>query len=182
MKYNCIYCYNKYESEERDILCWCNFSLNKISDKNNTRYKIYNLLKNKPWIDLFVKEKFPKPIYKTKKNINWEINYYKKLNRTKFMICPIGNGLETYRFYDSLYSGAIPIVVKEGILYDKFKDLPVLILEKIEDFGLLTEEYLNEQYDILSKKFKEYQPLLDMNFWLKNIVIIKIRMIGVIKI
>ena len=89
---------------------------------------------------------------KTENHKEWVENFYKTLNQCKFVICPRGNGLETYRFYDSLYSGAIPIVVKEGILYDKFKDLPVLILEKIEDFGLLTEDYLNKQYDILSKK------------------------------
>jgi hypothetical protein len=167
---NSIYCYNKFKSNDKTILCWCNFSLRKVSDENNTRHKIYNMLKNKTWITFNVQKTFPEDSFKNNNNFQeWEFNYYKNLNKTKFMICPLGNGLETYRFYDSIYSGAIPIVVKEGILYDKFKDFPILFLNSIDDFSTLTEEYLIQQYEIISKKFRSYQRLLDMNYWLENI-------------
>ena len=161
-----VQCYNKFNSTDKNILCWCNFSLKKNKDKECTRNKIIEILKDKSWINFNIETNFKKSKINNKK---WNENYYKQLNKTKFMICPKGNALETYRFYDSLYSGVIPIVVKEGNLYDKFKDLPILFLNKIDDFNSLTEDYLNQQYHQLSKEFKSYQRLLDMNYWLENI-------------
>lgn len=42
----------------------------------------------------------------------WYLNqYYENLWRCKYVACPRGNGLDTYRFYESLHSYAIPITL-----------------------------------------------------------------------
>ena len=144
--------YNKFSSKKKKILCLSNFS----KKTHPLRRRFYKKIKHKKWIT------------KQMKKINIE-HFYKQLNQCKFVICPRGNGLETYRFYDTLYSGAIPIVLKENILYDKFKTLPVLILDTLEDLKNMTPQFLDEQYKLLSKKHQSYQRLLDMDYWLKNI-------------
>ena len=55
--------------------------------------------------------------------------------------------------YDTIYAGAIPIVVRTN--YHKlpfFENVPILFLEKEEDYKNLTEDFLNKEYDILIKK------------------------------
>ena len=101
--------YNKFNSKKKNILCLLNFTV-----RSGIRKDIYNSLKDKNFITQQIKKIDAK-------------HFYKQLNQCKFVICPRGCGLESYRFYDTLYSGAIPIVLKEKNLYDKFKNLPILI-------------------------------------------------------
>jgi hypothetical protein len=80
-------------------------------------------------------------------------NYYETISKSKFMICPRGCGLDTYRMWDCLYLGCIPIVVKyEG--YKDFEDLPILFIDKWEDYLKLNENYLNNKYN----------EIIDLNF------------------
>ena len=153
--------YNRFKTKEKPILCWCSFEVQRCG--NSKRRIIYNHLKNKEWVKFNISDK----THKIKEKVDFE-KYIKYLNKTKFMICPRGNGLETYRFYDSIYSGVIPIVINENVIYDKYKNLPILFLNDASDFEKITKEYLDEQYKILSKKFKTYHPILDINFWFKN--------------
>lgn len=48
--------------------------------------------------------------------------FFKMLKRSKYVICPIGFGLDTHRFYEAAYMGARPVVVHSGLddLYRKF--------------------------------------------------------------
>ncbi len=48
------------------------------------------------------------------KNVNYE-NYLKELSNCYFCLCPRGNGIDTHRFWESLYLGVIPIVIIESI-------------------------------------------------------------------
>ena len=46
-------------------------------------------------------------------------NHLDMLLETVFALCPRGNNFETFRFYEALESGAIPVVVKGSSLeYD----------------------------------------------------------------
>ena len=49
-------------------------------------------------------------------------NYLLMLRRTKFVICPMGMGLDTHRVYEAAYMGARPVVIHSGLdnLYRKF--------------------------------------------------------------
>ena len=74
------------------------------------------------------------------------------------MICPRGCGLDTYRMWDCLYFGCIPIVVKyDG--YDDFNDMPILFVDKWEDYLNLTEEYLTNKWKEMLEKSYNYDKL-----------------------
>lgn len=86
-------------------------------------------------------------------------SYKNKLCRSKFCICPPGNGSDTYRFWEALYNKSIPIVLNWPI-HRSFTDLPILIVNDWKDINeqLLNETYAKYQdiewnYDKLSLKY-----------------------------
>jgi hypothetical protein len=147
------------KNENRDILCYCNYSLNTHPD----RKYIYNILKNKKFITIENMGTF----------LNYSISrdeFFTKLGRSKFTICPRGNAIDTFRFYDSIYSGSIPIVVKTHFHnLDIFNNVPILFLETIEDYNNLTEIYLEAKYTELSEKRKDFYENFDFNVFINKI-------------
>jgi hypothetical protein len=137
-----------FNNNKRDILCYCNFSLNTHIDRKT----IYNMVKCLPFVTIENMGVFLK--YTISRD-----NFFGQLGRSKFTICPRGAALDTFRFYDSLYSGSIPIVIRQNFHQaDFFNDLPILFLDKIEDFGLLTKEWLEKQYlELVEKKPNIYK-------------------------
>jgi hypothetical protein len=153
----------------RNILCYYNCSIppKSIHWYGRIRAYIYDSLIDKKFIsyenvDLVNLRQFGNQEF---------LNYYKKIAHSKFMICPRGCGLDTYRLWDCLYLGCIPIVVKyEG--YSEFEDLPILFIDKWEDYLALTEEYLNVKYlEMLDKKYN-YEKLKFS--WWENSILSKI--------
>ena len=91
-------------------------------------------------------------------------DYIEDMRSHKFVMCPRGNGIDTYRFWESLYLGVIP-VVKDCINIDFYKDLPITIINEYSD---ITREFLESEY-------KRHTPLswegsqLDLNYWMTTI-------------
>lgn len=50
-------------------------------------------------------------------------DYFRMMSRAKFVLCPDGDFIWTYRFFESLIFKAIPIIEHECSLYDGFKFL-----------------------------------------------------------
>ena len=81
-----------------------------------------------------------------KKNIKWNKNklykdYLIELKQHKFAICPVGNGLDTHRFWECLYMKTIPIC-KKNILVEYYqKYFPIVILEKWSDLNIEKLQY-----------------------------------------
>ena len=137
----------------RDTLCYCNYSLN----THPSRTIIYNHLKEKSFVLFEHMGEF----------LDYNVSrgtFFERLYTSKFTICPRGNALDTFRFYDAFYCGCIPIVVRSHH-HQYFEELPVLFLEDERDFAALTEEFLEEQYTLLSKRKRTYYPELDMDYW-----------------
>ena len=80
-----------------------------------------------------------------------------------FIACPEGNGIDTHRFWETLYMGRYPVVLHNRV-NDAFSDLPVLILNKWEDFE---KEYLIFLKRIKNKKFS-YKKLIQ-EYWIDRI-------------
>jgi len=80
-----------------------------------------------------------------------------------FIACPEGNGIDTHRFWETLYMGRYPVVLHNRV-NDAFSDLPVLILNKWEDFE---KEYLMFLERIKNKKFS-YKKLTQ-EYWFDRI-------------
>lgn len=87
---------------------------------------------------------------------------------SKFVISPRGFGLDTYRLWECLYLGTIP-VVKTSSLDALYEGLPVLI---IQDWEEVTEEFLEEKYREMSQRSFSLEKL-EMDYWTRQIGIFK---------
>ena len=83
-----------------------------------------------------------------------------------FIACPEGNGIDTHRFWEfweTFYMGRYRVVLHNRV-NDAFSDLPILILNKWEDFE---KEYLKFLERIKNKKFS-YKKLTQ-EYWIDRI-------------
>jgi hypothetical protein len=82
-------------------------------------------------------------------------NYLIQLKDHKFALSPPGRGLDTHRTWEALMVGTIPIVISSPLdsLYD---NLPVLI---IEDWSILTPEYLEEQFCLFQSRTYDFSKI-----------------------
>ena len=83
--------------------------------------------------------------------------YLQNLNDYKFTICPWGNGVDTHRLWETLYTDSIPIV-KNHMTYKTLDNLNAILLDSYSD---ISEEILDE-YDT-SKKFAGEK--LTISYW-----------------
>lgn len=76
--------------------------------------------------------------------------YYADLQRSRFVLCPEGMGIDTHRVYEALLCGATPVVLRNSLshLYER---LPVCIVDRwtdplyvptVKEFVLSTYNYL----------------------------------------
>jgi hypothetical protein len=56
-------------------------------------------------------------------------DYYDDLCRSKFVLCPEGTGIDTHRFYEAVFCGATPVVLRNS-LSDFYSRYPVKIIDK----------------------------------------------------
>lgn len=103
-------------------------------------------------------------------HIDWEDsnltldNFFTNILNYESVICPIGNGIDTHRLWEVLYSNRIPITIKVGNykIYELYEKLPIIILNEIDE--------LND-FNLLNNKIKEIKSkninleILDFNFW-----------------
>lgn len=99
-------------------------------------------------------------------------NIYKfkiKLAESMFCACPKGNGLDTYRFWEALYLGTIPIV-DYGKFYDQIGDLPKLDIKSWSELNFYSKETLIKTFKKQKKKLKNIK-LIYFDFWKKKILL-----------
>lgn len=58
--------------------------------------------------------------------------YYDDLCRSKYVLCPEGTGIDTHRFYEAIFCGAIPVVLRNS-LSDFYSHYPAKIIDKWSD-------------------------------------------------
>ena len=118
------------------------------------REKVINLYSTKNWVtceDTIITHEGRK-------------NFLHNINNHKFVFATRGNGIDTHILWESLYLRTIPIV-KRCIGMEDFNDLPILFIENWED---ITEDFLNEQYEIIMNKTYNLEKL-DVNYWINLI-------------
>ena len=103
-------------------------------------------------------------------HIDWEeynlslTEFFNKILEYDAVICPIGNGVDTHRLWEVLYSNRIPITIKVGDfkIYELYEKLPIILLDSEND--LYDEKLLDEKLNKI--KNKQYDiSLLDMVYW-----------------
>lgn len=144
-------------TEFKQILCYCNFSVN----THPIRQQIYRSIENKEFIVFEHMGQFQNY------SISREDNF-KQLVNSKFAICPRGNGLDTFRMWDCLYLGTIPIVVKEAVFHNQLEDLPILFLDSPSEYAQLNKEYLEYIYNKMLEQKYNYSKLL-LSTWMNDI-------------
>lgn len=93
--------------------------------------------------------------------------FFDKILEYKIVVCPIGNGVDTHRLWEVLYSNRIPLTIKVGNykIYELYEKLPIIILDNEQDLNNieLIERKYNEQLD---KKLE----LASYSYWEKLIL------------
>ena len=88
-------------------------------------------------------------------------DYLVSMIQHKFCLCPRGNGIDTHRLWESLYSRTVPIVRYENA-YRDFKDLPILF---VDDWSVITEQYLTQKYDEMCGMEWDFSKLKASWWW-----------------
>jgi len=115
--------------------------LNYTKNTHKKENKLYiNLQKNTNLKERdFIYESFQDKDWVIQKEPNLTIEkYLNDLNIYKFVLCPWGNGFDTHRFWEVLYSGSIP-VTKYHTTYSSYKHLPIIF---VEDFSKISLDFL----------------------------------------
>lgn len=116
---------------------------------DSDRYKAKAVLDNKKE-NVFLEKK-------TKRDETWKL-----CSQYKYIISPHGNGLDCHRTYESMCLGCIP-VVRSSSLDLLYKDMPIIILDKWDDFNI---EELNKNSVDINKMSKEK---IYLKYWVDTI-------------
>ncbi len=90
--------------------------------------------------------------------------YLHDLASTRFVLAPRGAGIDTYRIWESVYLGVIPIV-RTSTVDCIYEGLPILI---IKDWKEVTEAFLKQKDLEFSQKTFSLDKL-DISYWLNEI-------------
>jgi len=91
-------------------------------------------------------------------------NYFKELRNAEYNLCPRGNGIDTHRFWESLYTGVIPIVERSRV-YEFFEDsLPFVQWDKLSTTEC-SEETLRLNIDVSNINYHK----LYTSYWIEQI-------------
>ena len=92
--------------------------------------------------------------------------YLEELSCHKYCLCPEGNGIDTYRFLECIYTGVIPIVFDSPAMR-YLSDLPILIIKTLDD---LSYDNLTANYEsIKTKSNDESMRKAKMSYWINEI-------------
>ena len=82
---------------------------------------------------------------------------YDKTLESRYALCPRGCGVDTHRFYECIYLGCIPIVVRTHTVFDRLyapdTGFPCLVVERWAD---VTEELLAVSYPECFSNMREF--------------------------
>lgn len=131
---------------------YMNFSCGTYHD----RPRIWNEFKNVSWI--YAKEHKCTSLYERK-------CFFEDLRQAEFSLCPRGNGIDTHRFWESLYSGTIPIIEKNRV-YEHFKGLPYIEFNKI-DTNTITVNEIDSKKTLLTHEGYNYHKLY-VSYWIEQ--------------
>lgn len=133
----------------------------KISEKINKIYCSFNINTNYFERSRLLDKIFTNNLFVIENNSTTNEVYSQNLSKYLFVLCPPGNGPDTHRLWEVLYSKSIPII--KNLQTHNFIDENSVF--KINDYKDINQHSLNNF-------LKEYTPLnenlLDVNYWYAN--------------
>ena len=152
-----------FDMKDKKILCYFNCSVpgKRIVWFGRIRHHIHQSMMKKDFVLCENAREY------CNERFHYFDKYYERISQSKFMVSPRGVGIDCYRLWDCLYMGCIPIVVKyDG--YKQFEDLPILFIEKWQDYYELTEDKLNEVWEEFQDREFNYDKLY-ISYWKNKI-------------
>jgi hypothetical protein len=144
---------------DKQIRVYCNFS----PATHDSRRKILEMASSMPFVTCIDVDGYGH--YTGYPMTNRE--FLEQLNLHAFCICPRGAGFDTFRLWDSLHLGVIPIMVREEPFHKYLTNLPVLFLDSVDDFAKLSEHFLEEQYDMMLDIEYDFS-ILTADYWYRR--------------
>lgn len=92
--------------------------------------------------------------------------YFEDMRKSEFSICPRGNGIDTHRFWESLYAGVYPIIQKEPI-HTYFEGLPYVTVNEWNPLHI-TETFLKDTHPFIHTPTPNYHKLY-VSYWIEQI-------------
>lgn len=103
----------------------------------------------------------------TSKNTLTYEEYYLEISKHKANLCPIGNGLDTVRTYETLYSNRIPIIYGSDLIYKNLLfDLPCVYIQKLDELKDLN--FIKIKIEEAEKKFNNIDKAY-LSYWINKI-------------
>ena len=79
-------------------------------------------------------------------------DFYSMLSKFYYNVCPMGNGFDTHRFWETLMVGTVPIV-KSHNFYDnllfQYPNLPIIVVKSWEELPSIIDSLSQERYNKL---------------------------------
>lgn len=139
---------SSYLGCERTTLAYLNFTYNEEAHYNQagrlSRAEVIRHFEAAPWARCEIRS--------VRAETPWEqVKYYEQLARSRFCISPEGNGIDTYRAWEALYLGAVPIVM-DSVHLRSFSDLPIVYTTNYEEctqamLEACYDDYLDREFD-----------------------------------
>jgi hypothetical protein len=107
-------------------------------------------------------------------HIDWEEptlsleQFFDKILNYEMVVCPAGNGVDTHRLWEVLYSNRIPITIKVGNfkIYELYEELPIIILNSLDELNDV--DLINEKLKKINTKNYNLK-MIDYSFWKNEI-------------
>lgn len=128
---------------------------NRIETFPTARRWVYDYFSSKSWAT--VRQPYD--------HVDIHTKYKAELMDHKFIVCPRGNGVDTHRIWEALYSGVIPIVVRHRTHSLLEGNLPILFVNSYDE---VNESLLQETYDSFSRRTWN-DRMLTVSWWIQKI-------------
>jgi hypothetical protein len=94
--------------------------------------------------------------------------FYNQVASHEAVLCPIGNGLDTVRTYETFYCGKIPIIYGSDIIYKNlFYDMPCVYISDLDEIN--DEKYIFLKIEEAKIKKNQIHKAY-MNYWIDKIL------------
>lgn len=135
---------------DKDKLLYVNFNPNTNFEHRKGLYEFFN---NMSWVS-------------SNSTTLRHIEYKKSLSSHSFILAPWGNGIDTHRFWEALYSGSIPITKKHP-MYEFFNSIPKILVSNYKE---ISDDFLDIELMKLQKKIDVFDlKECDFRYWKKII-------------
>lgn len=133
----------KYKSNKKDILCSFSGSLT-----HQIRSILCVCLKGKPNCCIQVKNWSPSV------DKNEYENYLSVATRSKFLLCPRGYGLNSFRLYEAFQLGCVPVIITDKLFLPWTDEL------NWEDFAIISQDIKNLYFLLENISEADYNSML----------------------